>query len=90
MKMVFKYELSFSEPVSIPEFSEVVHAGIQDGKPFLWAEIYAGDNSVNQRVSYVVCATGQALPELATHVKTFFYDNDVWHLYRVINHVKGV
>ena len=90
MKKVFKYELSFSDPVSIPEFSQVVHAGMQNGKPFLWAEVHDGDTSVNSRVSYVICATGQALPELATHVKTFFDGDFVWHLYSVITNKRSV
>jgi hypothetical protein len=83
MRKVFKYELSFSEPVSIPRFSQVVHAGIRGDKPFLWAEIDDENTIVNSSVKYAIFATGQKLPDIATHVKTFFDDDYVWHLYRV-------
>ena len=85
MKKVFKYELKHGEAIKLPKSHEVVHAGMQNAKPYIWAEVYCEDSPICERLGYVICATGQELPPFACHVKTIMDGPFVWHVYRIIN-----
>lgn len=83
IKRVLKYELSLTEPVSIPEFSTVVHAAVKDGKYYVWAEVQ-NEKYINEKFGLVIFGTGKILPEISTHIKTFIDGDYVWHVYSVL------
>ena len=85
MKKVFKYELKHDGVTKLPRSHEVVHADMQNGVPYIWAEVYADEEVMCKRIGYVICGTGQPLPAMACHVKTIMDGPYVWHVYRIIS-----
>lgn len=68
--VLYKYPISVSgkvEPLSLPRGAEVLHFGMQDGIPRIWALVNP-ENEKEQR-NFLVLMTGQPMP---TDIEAFY------------------
>lgn len=84
MRVVFKYPLKnlSKNTLEIPKYAKYLRVAMQNGNPFLWAEIDTDMPKV-LRV-FQVCATGQPIPDGFLHVGSFEDGMFIWHLYEEV------
>lgn len=85
MKKIFKYPLQVNDSftLQLPAGSRILHLGVQDGHPALWAEVHQ-DNPAEVRQFHCV-GTGHILPEDdRVHLGTIIVSGWVWHYYESI------
>jgi hypothetical protein len=81
MKTIYKYQFEISSVIEIlmPEKSQVVHVGLQNSIPCIWAEVPKSNINIVRR--FGIFGTGHDIPDSCEHIATFIDGNFVWHLY---------
>lgn len=86
MKQVWKYSLAtFPEGIAeieMPAYAEVVHVGLQDRTPTIWA-VVDPDAKRKELRRFKIYGTGHGIRENAKHVGTWFQGPYVWHLFEI-------
>ena len=83
MKTVWKFEIPNAEnDVRLPAGSTLRHFAVQNGVPFVWAEVDT-DAGVIERRTLVIVGTGQPVPDGAHYIDTCLEGPFVWHLYEM-------
>lgn len=84
MRTIYKYPLGITDEfwLSLPKDAEILHIGVQEGMPMLWAIV--DPEAVWDSRRLLVVGTGHLLPDGAsklTHVSTFQEGPFVWHVF---------
>lgn len=83
-KVIWKFNLDmYSDAITVPSGSNVIHFDLQHGKPTIWIEVIPDNEPVTLKV--VGVPTGGQIPVNSQHIKTIQYDNGsfVLHYYYV-------
>lgn len=84
-RSVWKFEIEITDAFTIPmpEGAKPLYVAVQDGKPFLWAEVDPTAEPEYRR--FFVCGTGHPVPPGVAYLGSFMvYDGRfVGHLYTV-------
>lgn len=83
-KTICKYEIHNGKEthIAMPSAAKVVHADVQEGHVFIWAEVDTEANSVLRKFSYF--GTGHDIPKNAVYIGTVFQGEYVWHIYEIL------
>lgn len=85
-KVVHKYPLRLTngaQSVELPYKAKILHFGMQDGKPMMWASHVVDEGTMKRTRYFRIIGTGHEICELATHKGTCFDDPYVWHLFEI-------
>ena len=78
-RVVYKYTAS-DTTITVPKNTNIIHAGLQDDKLCIWAEVNPEELN-DTRVTVDIVGTGHPIPSGTIHVGTFFQGPFVWHVY---------
>lgn len=76
---VWKYPLNSSGWVIMPRGAKPLYVDVQDGQPFVWAEVWPTDALVKRHLP--VYGTGHRIDGWPTYVGTFQLDGLVFHVF---------
>jgi len=81
MKTIYKYQIyPYQTVYNLPEGSDILKAGVQDGEIYIWAEVDP-DQPLKEGTILVV-GTGHELPDRELgYIDTVFLDDLVFHIY---------
>jgi hypothetical protein len=86
MKTIHKYPISNGVfELKIPAGAKILDAFVQDGEPFLWAEVETFNQLQTER--FMTLGTGHPFPSSVrsyTYISTFQDGPYIWHLYQII------
>ena len=85
IETIWKYPIDIEDSIQIrmPLGAKVLHVGVQDGVPTIWARVRPGDDDTELR-HFTVVGTGHPIPideGRLVHLGTFFHGPFVWHLF---------
>ncbi len=76
----FPFEIRDRVTINMPRDAQILHVGLQDGTPTLWA-LVDPDSSATDRIFYVF-GTGHQIAHVALeHVGTLLMPPFVWHIF---------
>lgn len=85
---VFKYEFDHTgeKGVMMPFGAEILHAGIQHEKTYVWA-LVDENSKVDQARRFRVYGTGSQLiaPQAHKHISTIVVGGWVWHVFELVD-----
>ena len=80
MSRIYKYEISWGRAlIALPCGAQVRHFGMQEGVPFLWAEV--DPTAPLETRFFILFGTGQDIPAGGVYHGTVHHGAYVWHLY---------
>lgn len=84
MRTIYKYKLELKETqrVSMPAYSQIIKAGVQDNEIYIWAIIDTDKELLDKLIRIV--GTGNstdAMTQANYHIDTVFMGSFVWHIF---------
>lgn len=84
MKTIYKYKIDTDSPkfsIDMPIGWKFIRAQLQNGNPFLWAEVK--DGVAKKEVHFQLFGTGHEISDDATYLTTYDQGPFVLHLYQL-------
>jgi hypothetical protein len=78
--VMHKFSLSGTS-ITLPAYTNIRHAGLQDGMPMLWAEVPEEPMGESMTFTLVTIGTGMKVPENGKHMLTYADGSFIWHVY---------
>jgi hypothetical protein len=82
MKTIYKYPIAKNQ--MIPMTAKILRVGLQNGTPFLWAELDPGHTVATPR-HFEIFGTGHSIPDKAEYVGGYSEQPFEWHVYEVFS-----